>query len=290
MGWGEYDLTGFGRFLRQAREYKGVSLRDAERKTRIPRRHLFALENEEFDQLPPLIYARGIVRNYAQFLGLDPMDALARFEQSHGQRSGGFRVVPAVKTTEVPSHWAPNFAIIAFMVIMSAVIFAWMYSAYFAPPDNGPVTEQARETPEAEQEVAVLEDDDDDDDPLAEGGGETLLPMGDRESIIGDSDDVADEEDVEAAGEETPEEVQTPTEPPTGVNAFSITTSQPVWVQATVDGEVVLDDVLQPGMVVTLEGETMSLNSGNAPYVHVVVNGQNYGPLGEVWDATNSYP
>jgi cytoskeleton protein RodZ len=290
MGWGEYDLTGFGRFLRQAREYKGVSLRDVERKTRIPRRHLFALENEEFDQLPPLIYARGIVRNYAQFLGLDPMDALTRFEQSHGQRSGGFKVVPAVKTTEVPSRWAPNFAIIAFMVIMSAVIFAWMYSAYFAPPDNGSVTEQAMETPEAEQEVAVLEDDDDDEDPLAEGGGETLLPMGERESIIDGGGEVADEEDFEAAEEDSTQETPAATESPPGMHIFTITTSQPVWVQAAVDGEVVLDDVLQPGVVVTLEGQTMWLNSGNAPYVNVTVNGENYGPLGEAWDATNNYP
>ena len=34
----------------------------------------------------------------------------------------------------MPNHWAPNFAIIAFMVVMSAVVFAWAYSAYFAPP------------------------------------------------------------------------------------------------------------------------------------------------------------
>ncbi len=41
---------------------------------------------------------------------------------------------------DMPNHWAPNFAIIAFLVVMSAIVFAWMYSAYFAP-------EEAQSTP-----------------------------------------------------------------------------------------------------------------------------------------------
>jgi cytoskeleton protein RodZ len=291
MGWGEHDLTGFGRFLKQAREYKGVSLRDAERKTRIPRRHLLALECEEFHQLPPLIYARGIVRNYAQYLGLDPMDALSRFEQSHGQRSGGFQVVPAVKTTEVPSHWAPNFAIIAFMVIMSAVIFAWMYSAYFAPPENGSPTEQAMETPEQEQEVAVLEDDYQ--DALAEGGGETLLPLDENESMLDEPDDGGDNSepdvvDVENQSESVGGEATASSDPEH--HTFLISTRETVWVQATVDGEIVLDDVIQAGATIPLQGQSLSVVSGNAPSVNIAVDGEERGPLGEVWDATATYP
>jgi cytoskeleton protein RodZ len=284
MGWGEYNLTGFGRFLKQAREYKGASLRDVERKTRIPRRHIFALENEQYDQLPPLIYARGIVRNYAQYLGIDPVDALARFEESHGQRSGGFRVVPAVKTTEVPSHWAPNFAIIAFMVIISAVIFAWMYSAYFAPPDNGTATEQASETPEPEQEVAVLEDDDE--RLLAEGGGETLLPMGNSDSILEESNQA--DETPPADVEEVPTEEPTPEGP--SHHTFLVSVNDPVWVHVILDGEVVLDDVIQPGITIPFRGQTMTVESGNAPLVNIAVDGEQRGQLGEVWDATNTYP
>lgn len=301
-GWADQHLTGFGRFLRQAREYKGVSLRDVERKTRIPRRHLHALETEEFDQLPPLIYARGIVRNYAQYLGVDPMDALARFEQSHGQRSGGFQVVPAVKTTEVPSHWAPNFAIIAFMVIMSAVIFAWMYSAYFAPPENGAPTEQAVQTPEADQEVAVM-DEEEEDGELAEGGGEALLPL-QNELQDGESDeaDVADDRDDPEqpsisvspgnSGDEPESNDATVSQPVDSPNMhiFTISSTQRVWIQATVDGEIVMDDVLEPGTSRTFEGESMFLESGNAPYVNVRVDGENRGTLGDVWDSTNSYP
>jgi cytoskeleton protein RodZ len=290
MGWGNRELTGFGELLQQARAYKGVSLREAERTTRIPRRHLSALENEEFHLLPPLIYARGIVRNYAQYLGLDPVETLARFEQVHGQRSGGFRVVPAVKTVDVPSHWAPNFAIIAFMVVMSAVIFAWMYSAYFAPPDTAAPTEQAVETPTADQEVATLDDDDVATPELAEGGGETMQTPTPVEEVV-EPTPVEEEPVEEATPEEEVEEApEEPTPEPPGVHTFAITTVQPVWIQATLDGEMVFEDVVQPGQTLTFEGEELFLVSGNAPLVNVSVDDEDRGALGDQWDATNTYP
>ncbi|MFW6075940.1 MAG: helix-turn-helix domain-containing protein, partial [Chloroflexota bacterium] len=275
MGWGNTSLTGFGELLQQARAYKGVSLRDVERTTRIPRRHLSALEKEEFHQLPPLIYARGIVRNYAQYLGLDPVETLSRFEQSHGQRSGGFRVVPAVRTVDVPSHWAPNFAIIAFMVVMSAVIFAWMYSAYFAPTDGSNPTEQASSSPTSEQDFEVAGEDESE-SGLAEGGGESLPTPGEEndereqpdtaENDSGTSDGGENEvsgesestpEGSEGDSEPTPEPTPTP-EGPTE-HTFTITPTQEVWIQATVDGEIVFDEVVQPGNPVTLEGQEMTL-------------------------------
>ena len=66
----------FGDTLRQARAHKGVTLREAEVATRINRHWLLALEEEHFDQLPALIYQRGIVRNYATYLNLDPAKLL----------------------------------------------------------------------------------------------------------------------------------------------------------------------------------------------------------------------
>ncbi|MGH2559351.1 MAG: helix-turn-helix domain-containing protein [Thermomicrobiales bacterium] len=122
----------FGDTLRQARAYKGVTLREVERSTRINRYHLAALEEENFSALPPLIYQRGIVRNYASYLDLDANKLLQMFDDARGGNDQP-DVNVVVKPLDMPSHWAPNFAIIAFMVVMSAIVFAWLYSAYFAP-------------------------------------------------------------------------------------------------------------------------------------------------------------
>lgn len=123
----------FGDTLRQARAHKGVTLKEAEQATRISRHHLLALEEEQFDDLPPLIYQRGIVRNYATYLSLDPNKLLSMFEVARGGSAEESPLVMPTQPMDIPSHWAPNFAIIAFLVVMSAVVFAWMYSAYFAP-------------------------------------------------------------------------------------------------------------------------------------------------------------
>ena len=121
----------FGDTLRQARVSKGVTLREAEQATRINRHHLSALEEEDFAVLPPLIYQRGIVRNYSAYLDLDPGKSLSMFEEARGADSAA-DLVAAVTPLEMPRHWSPNFAIIAFMVVMGAVIFAWVYSISFS--------------------------------------------------------------------------------------------------------------------------------------------------------------
>lgn len=128
-------MANFGETLRQARAHKGVTLKEAEQATRINRSHLAALEDENFRALPPLIYQRGIVRNYAMYLDLDPTRLLALFDEARGDEGDtGSRGVDAVPPINMPTHWAPNFAIISFSVVLAAIVFAWTYSAFVQPP------------------------------------------------------------------------------------------------------------------------------------------------------------
>jgi cytoskeleton protein RodZ len=60
-----------GSTLRQARERRGLELRDAAEATRIRIKYLAALEDERFSALPADVYARAFLRTYADFLGLD---------------------------------------------------------------------------------------------------------------------------------------------------------------------------------------------------------------------------
>lgn len=137
-------MANFGETLKQARAHKGVTLKEAEQATRINRNHLAGLEDENFAALPPLIYQRGIVRNYALYLGLDASRILSLFEDARGgddvrSATGGVAAVPPIN---MPTHWAPNFAIIAFSVVLSAIMFAWVYSAFVqAPTEESTPTE-----------------------------------------------------------------------------------------------------------------------------------------------------
>lgn len=145
-------MSDLGDLLRRARAHKGVTLRDAEKRTRISRTYLAALEAHDFDQLPPQTYARGIVRNYAQYLGLDPSAVLSMYDaavRDGSKRNEDVQVVAAVQPIEIHGHWAPNFAIIIFMLVISAVIFTWIYSAYLQPSENELPTTIAQPTPTA---------------------------------------------------------------------------------------------------------------------------------------------
>ena len=73
------ELTGIGAELRDGRMARGVTIDDAQRATRIARRYLQALEDEDFEALPAPVFARGFLRSYAQYLSLDPTELVARF-------------------------------------------------------------------------------------------------------------------------------------------------------------------------------------------------------------------
>src|SRR6266571_2720356 len=68
-----------GEMLEAARERKGVDLHRAERDTKIRLKHLAALESDDYAELPGNVYARGFLRNYALYLGLDPDEVLVRW-------------------------------------------------------------------------------------------------------------------------------------------------------------------------------------------------------------------
>lgn len=72
-----------GETLRRARTSRQISLEDAERVTRIPRKYLEALELENFGILPAPVYARGFLRSYASYLGLEPNELLPFFPVGH---------------------------------------------------------------------------------------------------------------------------------------------------------------------------------------------------------------
>ncbi len=76
-----------GHILREARETKGLTLEEAQEKTRINSKYLDALENSEYDKLPTPVHVRGFLRNYARFLGLDPQPLLERYELNISQQS-----------------------------------------------------------------------------------------------------------------------------------------------------------------------------------------------------------
>ena len=72
-------MSVFGDRMRREREMRGVTLEEISESTKISKRALQALEEEDFDLLPGGIFNKGFVRAYARFLGIDEEQAVADF-------------------------------------------------------------------------------------------------------------------------------------------------------------------------------------------------------------------
>jgi cytoskeletal protein RodZ len=72
-------MSTFGEELRSQRLSRGIALEEITAVTKISQRHLIALEQDRFRQLPGGILSKGIVRGYAGAIGLDTRDWTDRF-------------------------------------------------------------------------------------------------------------------------------------------------------------------------------------------------------------------
>ena len=70
---------GFGSKLREARERRGMSLRQIANATKISMGALEALERNQLSRLPGGIFSRAFVRSYAIEVGLDPDATIQEF-------------------------------------------------------------------------------------------------------------------------------------------------------------------------------------------------------------------
>jgi cytoskeleton protein RodZ len=80
-------MEDFGGKLRQARERRGISLRQIAASTKISAAALEALERNDISKLPGGIFSRAFVRSYAVEVGLDPDDTVREFLDRFNQET-----------------------------------------------------------------------------------------------------------------------------------------------------------------------------------------------------------
>ncbi len=85
-------MSDFGALLKQAREHRGISLRQIATSTKISMTALEALERDDFSRLPGGIFSRAFVRAYAIEVGLDPEATVATFLEKYGMQAANAEV------------------------------------------------------------------------------------------------------------------------------------------------------------------------------------------------------
>lgn len=73
------EVTSFGNWLRRQRELREITLREIADSSKISLRYLEALEEERFDVLPAPVFAKGFLRQYAKYVGLNPDEVVNHY-------------------------------------------------------------------------------------------------------------------------------------------------------------------------------------------------------------------
>ena len=149
--------SGVGRQLHAAREAKGLSLEQVAAETRIPQRHLLAMEAGDFAKLPGRTYAVGFARTYAKTIGLDTdqIGAGVRAEldanSEDGYRPASFEPGDPARVPSRALGWFAGFAV---LLLLAGGFF--FFRTIFSPAGELPsLVDQQRARQEAQQQAAA---------------------------------------------------------------------------------------------------------------------------------------
>ena len=120
----------FGGRLREARERRGISLRQIANATKIAVAVLEALERNDISRLPGGIFGRAFVRSYAVEVGLDPERTIQEFITQFPLDS----VVAGHPTSQVDVHVAVqnnDRRVSAVILVMLAGVVVTGWAVYF---------------------------------------------------------------------------------------------------------------------------------------------------------------
>ncbi|HZJ32961.1 MAG TPA: helix-turn-helix domain-containing protein [Vicinamibacterales bacterium] len=115
----------FGERIKRLREQRGITLREIADTTKLSMRALEALERNDISRLPGGIYSRGLVRAYAEQIGLDPEATVQEFITRFPEASltdGSQHVRAEEVNTDPPSMVARRLMMAAAILVPIALI------------------------------------------------------------------------------------------------------------------------------------------------------------------------
>ncbi len=261
---------GIGEALRRERERQGISLEDIARNTKIPVRFLDAVECEDFNNLPGLVFARNFVRQYAEALRLDaePMLAgLPKLDESNIQLPDP----PARPRRRSSYSRNTGFSSLAWSIAaIAAGIF--LYSHF----SHSLLNSMAHLNPMA--------------NPMAKMRAGLAAFRGIPLSMVRGRSAEAAPPSVNAAQSPPPAPAprttgETPAPPASSLQSVQVvvTAIQAAWVQLSADGKTSFTGTLMPNEKREISAaEQVKIVAGNAGGLMVSLNGRPLEPLGPI--------
>ncbi len=274
-----------GANLRQQRELLGLSLDDVVRHTHLRRHYLSALESGDFTGLPSPVQGRGMLNNYAAFLGLDPDPLLLRFaeglqarlaaRQAEQRRTEpkrpvrGRQLPPAIRRI-----FSSDLLIGGLLGVFLVGFVVWGAIRIFSFNTGEPPTPTAP--------------------PIAEvllSNSELATPSPSPEPLPTETISVAGA--IPSGPEILATDVITAAQvtlPPAGSRPVQVyvTANQRAWMRVLVDGDIEFEGRVLPGSAYSFSGEEqVEILTGNGAALNIFFNQEDQGPLGNYGQVVN---
>ena len=282
------EEPGLGELFKRGRERLGLSVDQVVDITRLRKHFVEALENEDWDNLPPGVFVRGFIRSYAQIVGLDEKRAISLYEKS--SHAEALPPKPLVKTSR--SRVGP-ILFLSILMVGIAVLILWILYPFSINSPLQPVTRPSSET-RREPPVALNAEEQKPEKPEVEVGTQTAT----------EAPKVTAAETAQTAQKsptpEVPSSAVAAKEQPAS-NAFETTEQEPgevpdqnqlvltghvkerTWIRICVDDQEPKEYIFQPGSRPQWKGvRGFNILIGNAAGIEFDFNGETYENLGEL--------
>ncbi len=138
-------MKSVGETLKEAREERKLDIGQIAQDTNISREYLRALEGEQFDIFPAETYLLGFLRNYSEYLGLDPEKMTGLYKNY----KIGEEPAPLEALVGTPRHFKLPLRgmLIAVIILLMAAggWYGWTHLSFPSLGKDAPQTEKAHE-------------------------------------------------------------------------------------------------------------------------------------------------
>jgi cytoskeletal protein RodZ len=144
------EKSSLSQILKARRTALKKTLEQVEVATKIRGKYLTKLESGDYEGLPNDIYTKGFVAKYAEFLGLDKREIVAKYIEERGgfieeARLDTVKPIKSQKFIFTPKLLAAGLVLLAGAIVVGYL--SWQFSALSAPP------ELEVESPQADQVI-----------------------------------------------------------------------------------------------------------------------------------------
>jgi len=268
----QHPLEEIGSILKTQREHLGFTIPNVEDQIFIPERYLIAIENGSLEELPSTVQGKGMVKNYAQFLGLDPEPLLLGYADVLQKRLAKSREgIPDVKTSSplqvsIKRFLASPTILWVGVVILIGSITLWEGTLIFGA---GGSSAEVTATIPGVSDILL---------PTLTLSATPEAPISTLSEIEVDITPTLEGDEITGNNAEA-----TPTPGITGNEKVQVQLIilQRTWVRVIVDNILAYEGRLLPGSVKLFGGElSIEVLTGNAAGVEVIYNQRDLGAMG----------